>query len=124
TPPPQPIGIGRADWAFWATGGAALGLFAAGGVSGYLALKKRHDLEQFVVGRDGTLAQRGKLVDQTERCALIADGLFIAGGVGLAAATLLLLLRDPETPQAERTALRLDVRLDPHRAQLALRGAF
>ena len=124
-PPPPPPGVGRADVAFWLTGGAALALFAGGGFTGYLAVKKHKDVEDFVVGRDGPLTQRTKLADQTQRFALISDGLFIAGGVALTTAALLFLLRSPEAPEREPHAERaLDLQLDARRALLTWRKAF
>lgn len=122
TSPVEPPSYGRADLAFWLTGGAALALFAGGGVTGYLALKKRHDVAAFVVGPDGTLAQRKKLVDQTERLALISDGLFIGGAVALTTATLLYILRERE--QQPAPAVGFHVGLDGRRAWLALHASF
>jgi tetratricopeptide (TPR) repeat protein len=125
TPLPPPPGVGRADVAFWLTGGAALALFAGGGVTGYLAVKKEKDVEKFVVGRDGPLTQRSKLADQTQRFALISDGLFIAGGVALTTAALLFLLRSPAVPDREQRAERaLDLQLDSQRALLTWREKF
>lgn len=123
-PPPPPPGVGRADVAFWLTGGAALALFAGGGVTGYLAIKKHKSVESFVVGGDGPLSQRTKLADQTRRFALISDGLFIAGGVALTTAALLFLLRSPEVPERERHEHALDLQLDPRHALLTWRKAF
>jgi tetratricopeptide (TPR) repeat protein len=123
--PPPPPGVGRADVAFWLTGGAALALFAGGGVTGYLAVKKDKDVEKFVVGRDGPLTQRSKLADQTQRFALISDGLFIAGGVALTTAALLFLLRSPDVPGGEQHADRaLNLQLDSQRALLTWREKF
>lgn len=119
-PPVEPPSYGRADLAFWLTGAAAIALFAGGGVTGYLALEKRHDVAAFVVGPDGTLAQRKKLVDQTDRLALISDGLFIGGAVALTTATLLYILRERE-PQP---TVGFHVGFDRQRAWLALDASF
>lgn len=114
-------GFGRADLAFWLTGGAALVLFGGGGVTGYLALQSRRDVANFVVGPDGTIAERKKLVEQTERLALISDGLFIGGAVAFTTAALLFMLRERELPAK---TLSLDMQVDGQRAQLLLLGRF
>jgi tetratricopeptide (TPR) repeat protein len=122
-PPAATLHAGRADWAFWLTAGGALALFGGGAATGMFALKKNDRVRNFVVGQDGNLARRKDLADQAKRFALIADGLFIAGGVALTSAVLLFLLRDDES-DVQKHSLRLSVNLTPQRAQLAVSGRF
>jgi tetratricopeptide (TPR) repeat protein len=116
--------VGRADFAFWLTGSVAGALLAAGGVTGVLALKKNDDVTTFVVGPDGSVAQRARLVSQANQLALATDLLLAGGAVAFTGAVLLFLLRDaePDAPAEEQPAL--SVGFDGTRAQLTLRGAF
>jgi tetratricopeptide (TPR) repeat protein len=117
-------GVGRADFAFWLTGSVAAGLLAAGGVTGILALKKTDDVTTFVVGPDGSLAQRARLVSDADQLALATDLLLAGGAVAFTGAVLLFLLRDaePDAPAQEQPAV--SVGFDGRRAQLTLRAAF
>jgi tetratricopeptide (TPR) repeat protein len=117
---------GRADFAFWLTGGAAVGLLAAGGVSGVLALKKTDDVAAFVVGSDGPFSQRDKLAKQADRFALAADLLLAGGAVALTGAALLYFLRDsePESEQTTSRAPKLSFAFDSRGAQLGVHGVF
>jgi tetratricopeptide (TPR) repeat protein len=116
--------VGRADFAFWLTGSVAGALLAAGGVTGVLALKKTDDVTTFVVGPDGSVAQRARLVSQADQLALATDLLLAGGAVAFTGAVLLFLLRDaePDAPTQEQPVL--SVGFDGRRAQLTLRGAF
>jgi len=117
---------GRADLAFWLTGGLACGMLAAGGVTGILALKKTDDVAGFVVGPDGSVAQRTQLVHQADQLALTTDLLLAAGALAFAGAVLLFVLRDGDvTPPAEtQPQPELSAYFDGSRAQLLLRGSF
>jgi tetratricopeptide (TPR) repeat protein len=114
---------GRADLAFWLTGGAAVGLFAAGGVCGVLALKKTDQVSAFVVGMDGTFDQRQMLAKQADNLALAADLLLAGGVVALTGAALLYFLRDSE-PEAPDTTPKLSVSFSGNGAQLGMHGVF
>jgi tetratricopeptide (TPR) repeat protein len=122
--PPQSSGVGRADSIFWLTAGGALALLGGGGVSGVLALERRAKVASFIVGVDGSLTRRNTLSDQTERLALLADGLFIAGGVAMTAAALLFFLRAPDPDPQPSIGMRLDLHVDSRRAWLGLAGHF
>lgn len=126
TPPPAAAPEatrGRADLAFWLTTGAGIALLGGGAACGVLALHKNTRVDKFVAGPDGDLAQRQHLAKDAKRFALIADGLFIAGGVALTSAALLFLLRDG-TETRSRPALRVGVGADGQRALLDVSGSF
>jgi tetratricopeptide (TPR) repeat protein len=114
---------GRADFVFWLTGGAAVALFAAGGVSGVLALKKNDQVASFVVGMDGTFDEREKLAKQANNFALAADLLLAGGAVALTSAALLYFLRDSE-PEASEGTPKLSVSFSGNGAQLGMHGTF
>ena len=116
--------VGRADLAFWLTTGAAVALFGGGAASGVLALQKKAQVDAFVAGPDGSLAQRERLSKDAKRFALIADGLLIAGGVALTSAALLFLLRDAEQETPPKHALRVGFGMDGRRALLDVSGSF
>jgi tetratricopeptide (TPR) repeat protein len=128
TPPPAAApeasrARGRADLAFWVTTGAGVALLGGGAACGLLALHKTTQVDKFVAGPDGSLAQRQHLGKDAKRFALIADGLFIAGGVALTSAALLFLLRDgAETPA--KSAPRVGFSVDGQRALLDVSGSF
>jgi tetratricopeptide (TPR) repeat protein len=121
--PAPATSMGRADFAFWLTGSAACAMLAASGVTGILALKKTDDVTTFVVGPDGSVAQRARLVEQADRLALTTDLLLAGGAVAFTGAALLFLLRDadPSPPAAEP---ELSVGFDGSRAQLLWRRSF
>jgi tetratricopeptide (TPR) repeat protein len=114
---------GRADAAFWVTGGAAVALFAAGGVSGVLALKRSDEVGKFVVGKDGSFEQRQQLAKQADNLALAADLLIAGGAAALTGAALLYFLRDSEPEQAPGTP-ELSVSFSGNGAQLGVRATF
>jgi tetratricopeptide (TPR) repeat protein len=114
---------GRADLAFWLTGGAAVALFAAGSVSGMLALKRTDQVSKFVVGKDGSYESRQELSKQADNYALAAD-LLLAGGVAaLTGAALLYFLRDSE-PEKPAGTPELSVSFSRNGAQLGVRATF
>jgi len=130
TPPPAAApaperSIGRADFAFWVTTGAAVALLGGGAATGVMALRKNAQVEAYVAGPDGSLDQRDKLGKDAKRFALVADALLIAGGVTLTGAALLFLLRDGEQePAASQHALRVGIGVDGQRALLDVSGSF
>jgi tetratricopeptide (TPR) repeat protein len=100
---PAPSGVGRADFVFWLTGGAAIALLAAGSVTGVMALRRSDEVGPFVVGQTGTFARRQQLAHQAEQLALTTDVLLGSGVAAFAGALLLFLLRDAE-PATSREA--------------------
>jgi tetratricopeptide (TPR) repeat protein len=124
TKPPPTRSIGRADFAFWLTASGGAALLAAGGVTGWFALKKTDKVAAFVVGSDdGPFSKREKLASDAKRLALVADGLFIGGAAALTGAALLFFLRDPETKHAQ-PKVGFGLGLDATHAQLSVHGAF
>ena len=117
-------GVGRADLVFWLTTGGALALLGAGTATGVLALERRAKVARFVAGVDGSLARRKTLSDQTARLALLADGLFIAGGVAVTAAALLFFLRAPDAGPTPSVSMRLDLHVARQHAWVGLSGDF
>jgi tetratricopeptide (TPR) repeat protein len=122
---PRPS-MGRADLAFWLTGGGAIALIAGGAVTGVLALKQSDEVGAFVLGPDGGYDKRKKLTERADNLALASDLLFIGGAVALTGAALLYLLRDgeEEKPNARGAGAQLDVGFDAHGGQLRWRGSF
>jgi len=117
-----PTSIGRADFVFWLTASTAVACFGGGAVTGMLAVKSQERVANYVAGVDGTLERRERFRDEAKRFALIADGLFIAGGLALTSAALLYLLRDRERPDVAHTRLTLGV--DPVQRSVQLSGSF
>jgi tetratricopeptide (TPR) repeat protein len=116
--------VGRADLAFWLTGGAGLALLAGGATCGILAIRKYDAVGNFVVGTDGTLEERKTISDDAKRFALFADGLFIASGLALTSAALLFLLRDAEEVKPRAGAWRFGLNVGDRQAQFSLSGQF
>jgi tetratricopeptide (TPR) repeat protein len=116
--------VGRADLAFWLTGGAALALLAGGATCGVLAIRKYNQVGAFIVGKDGELARRESMSDDAKRFALLADGLFVASGVALTSAALLFLLRDAAHPEPHTAGLHFGISVDDRHAQLSLMAQF
>lgn|GEM_PF-2666054 len=115
---------GRADLAFWITGGAGLAMLAGGATCGILAIRKYDAVGEFVVGTNGTLDQRKSISDDANRFALLADGLFIASGLALTSAALLFLLRDAEETRPRAGAWRFGLNVGQRQAQFSLSGQF
>ena len=121
---PAEAHAGRADLAFWITGGAGLALLAGGATCGILAIRKYDAVGEFIVGADGTLDQRETISDDANRFALLADGLFIASGLALTSAALLFLLRDAEETKPRAGAWRFGLNVGERQAQFSLSGQF
>lgn len=116
--------FGRADLAFWITSGAGVALLAGGATCGVLALRKYDAVGDFVVGADGSLEKRKGLSDDAKRFSLLADGLFIAGGLALTSAALLFLLRDAEQPEPRAGAWHFGLNVAGPAAQLSVTRHF
>ena len=110
----------EADALFWITAGTGVGLLAAGTVTGVLALQREEDVQSFVIGPDGSAAQRQALSDQADALALSTDVLWISGAVAVTSAALLFLLRDAE----QAPAVKAGVATDGRSARLELTGSF
>ncbi|MFI5306905.1 MAG: tetratricopeptide repeat protein [Polyangiales bacterium] len=121
--PASTTGLGRADAWFWATLGGGAALLVGGTVTGVLALERRNEARAFVVGRDGTLAQRNKKSDQASTFALATDILLPAGAVVVASAALLFLLREPgDEPRGASPTASLTT--NGHTTLITLSGQF
>jgi tetratricopeptide (TPR) repeat protein len=116
-------GFGRADTWFWTTLGAGAALLVGGAVTGVLALDRQSQVRSFVVGRDGTLAQRSKKMDQASDFALATDILLPAGAIVVASAGLLFLLREPSDATRDK-APTASVATDGRTTLLTLSGRF
>ena len=118
-------GVGRADALFWISLSAGVAMFGGAAATGMLALDREDAVAQFVVGEDGSIAQRQKLIDEADRFALTSD-LLIGGGAALVtAAGLLFFLRssDEESAHAPKSVRAL-LTSDGSGASLWLRGSF
>lgn len=121
---------GVADDAFWAVLVAGAVSLAAGAVFGSLALVYRGDADDFVLGQDGSVAERRGLYTDATLFAGLGDATLGLGGVGVVAAGLLYFLREHTVERApvqavEREAsARLAPVVGPTGVGLELRGAF
>lgn len=80
---------GVVDLPFWVTTAAAGALLVGGAVVGIVALEREALAQDFVVGSDGSLADRDALADEADSLAVTADVLLLGGvAAGLAAALL------------------------------------
>jgi len=70
-------------WARWVLLGTGVALLAAGGSLGGLALVRDGQTRDFVLGLDGTSAERDAFATQTRRLALASD-LLLVGGAAVA----------------------------------------
>jgi tetratricopeptide (TPR) repeat protein len=127
-PPPEPRasgGLGRADALFWVTLGGGVAMLGGAAVTGMLALDREDAVAQFVVGEDGSIADRKELIEEADRFALTSDLLIGGGATLVAAAALLFLLRDPEDePDEESASVRPLLTRDGRTALLLVHGSF
>jgi tetratricopeptide (TPR) repeat protein len=126
---PQPVRVqerGVADALFWGTASAGAALLIGGTVTGLLALDTERATGDYVVGLDGTFADRQVLADRADTLALVADVLFIAGGVTAAASALLFALRERtvERYPGLEGSVRADLTVLPGGGLVTLRGAL
>jgi tetratricopeptide (TPR) repeat protein len=117
-------GFGRADVWFWSSLGGGVALLAAGTITGVIALQDEHELKTFVAGRDGTLARRTSLINQTHALALSSDIMTGAGAALVVTAALLFVLRQPAERTEQDTAPRAFLSTDGRSALLTLAGRF
>lgn len=96
---------GVVDLPFWVAAGASAALFVAGGAVGFVALDRESLAQDFVLGSDGTLAERDDIANQADSLAVTADVLLLGGAAAAITAALLYALRTrtverfPEHPQ-------------------------
>lgn len=107
TAPPDPgdrtgssSGSGRADLAFWLVASAGVALAAGGGVTGWLALRREKEVNDFVLGEDGSYEEREQLVKEANNLALASDVLIASAGATILTAALLFFTRSAE-PEPE-----------------------
>jgi tetratricopeptide (TPR) repeat protein len=123
--PPASGGLGRADALFWITLGGGVAMLGGAAVTGMLALDREDAVAQFVVGEDGSIADRKALIEEADRFALTSDLLIGGGATLVAAAALLFLLREPEDESGgESASVRPLFARDGRTALLLLRGGF
>ncbi|HEX5661509.1 MAG TPA: tetratricopeptide repeat protein [Polyangiales bacterium] len=108
---------GVADGAFWTLASLSLAALAAGGVTGIMALRVEKDSRDFVLGREGDLADRDRRADRADRLALISDVSFAAGAVGGLTSVLLYALRT-------RTIIEPQASVGPTGFTLGVRGSL
>lgn len=118
-PPP----LGNADIWFWATAGTGVAALLVGAVTGIVALDSENRVADFKVGPDGSIANRDKLVTDTQTLALVTDLLLIGGAAAVLSAAGLYFFRKPPGRQDEySTAARIT--LGRSGATLQLSGSF
>jgi tetratricopeptide (TPR) repeat protein len=108
---------GVADTAFWGLASFSLAALASGGVAGVMALRAQKDAHDFVLGRDGDLAERDRRADRADRRALVSDVFLGLGAVGGLSSVLLYALRT-------RTIIEPHAALSPNGFLLGVRGAL
>jgi hypothetical protein len=123
-PPPAARGFGRADLLFWSILGGGAASLAGGAITGVLALQREHDVKGFVAGKDGSLAQRKKLIDQTHTFALASDIMIGAGAALVVAAGLLFSLRAPGEHPSDVQTPKAGVATDGRSTLVTLSGRF
>lgn len=88
-------------WVFWSTAGTAAALLLSGAVTGALALRADADSDDFILGKDGSSAERDRLAHRADTFALTTDVLLGGGLVlGAAAATLFFFQQEDATPRS------------------------
>jgi tetratricopeptide (TPR) repeat protein len=100
-PAPPKMKRGVADAAFWITLGTGASAFAASGVTGALALDGNKKAQDFVLGKDGDLAERNQEVRHADRLALATDVLVLCGATLAVTSVLLYLLREKPAVEDE-----------------------
>jgi hypothetical protein len=93
---------GVADSVFWLTAGVGAASLIAGGATGLLALRAEQDVDDFVIGQDGSVGQRDNLIERADRLALSSDVLLMVGTTFAVSSLLLYMLRDKPRNDAAR----------------------
>ncbi len=126
---PQPVRVqerGVADALFWITASAGAALVVGGTVAGLLALESEGEVRDYVIGVDGAFEDRQTFADRADALSVIADVLFISGGVTLAASALLFALRERTVERYPGLGgdVRADLTVLPGGGLVTLRGAL
>jgi tetratricopeptide (TPR) repeat protein len=127
---PQPVRVqerGVADALFWITASAGAALVIGGAVTGLLALNAQGEVRQFVVGENGTYADRLDIASRADLLSMLTDIFFVAGGVSVLASVLLFALRERTVeryPGLEEGGVQADVAVLLGGALFTLRGAL
>jgi tetratricopeptide (TPR) repeat protein len=119
-PTPAP---GKADALFWIAAGTGVAALATGAVMGVLALNRESQVGDFVLGPDGNLDDRERLVSEGDSFAMAADITVAAGAGAMVAAVLLFFLRESEAEEEAGTA-RFRMAMEGGNVSLEWRGAF
>jgi tetratricopeptide (TPR) repeat protein len=93
-------GSGRADLAFWLVASTGVALAAGGGVTGWFALRREKEVNDFVLGEDGSYEEREQLVKEANNFALASDILTASAGAAILTAALLFFTRSSEPDAA------------------------
>jgi len=127
---PQPVRVqerGVADALFWITASAGAALVIGGAVTGLLALSAQGEVRDFVIGADGTYADRLDIADRADLLSMLTDIFFVTGGVSVLASVLLFALRERTVeryPGVEAGGVQADIAVLPGGALFTLRGAL
>jgi hypothetical protein len=87
-----------------------------------LAVQREQEVKAFVAGKNGTLADRKSLVDQTHTFALASDIMTGVGAALVVTAGLLFFLREPAAEHPPDEPPAASITITDHSAQLTLRG--
>ena len=116
TPPPVVrTERGVADSAFWTLASLSIAALAAGTVTGVMAVGAQDDANQFVLGVDGSAAEREQLAVRADNLALVSDVSVATGALCGLTSILLFALRT-------KPVVAPGVSVGPHALVFSLRG--
>lgn len=116
---------GVADGAFWVTAGIGATCLLGGGAAGLLALRAEKDVDDFVVGPDGSAKKRENLTERADRLALSSDVLLMVGTTFAVSSILLFTLREkPRDESARAKRPQVAFGLSPQGFALSVGGAL
>ncbi len=115
---------GVVDAPFWIAAGTSAALLVGGGILGALALDRESRAQSFVVGSDGTLAERDAFADEADNLALGADVLLLGAVAAGITAGLLYGLRTRTVEHLPEHGAEPFIATDGSAAVVGLRGTL
>ncbi len=113
---------GKADALFWISASTGVAILTTGAVMGVLALDRQDQANGFVLGPDGSLDDRDRLISDAETFAIVADVALAVGAGVVVGSTLLFFMRETELePEGEP---KLGVTFGSRGAAVLVKGAL